>query len=159
MANSLVLDGFLCGNPEKKRTQSGKSVTTARICHRDTQESEPVFLDVYAWEAVGETLASYKKGDLIKFSGLLTAYPSLNKDGKKWAKIEAKVETLALERPAGSKRQPVDGMAYMPKELGGPADYSQTPSAAPVPDPAPVPAPPYRMPGADPAYDLDDREG
>ena len=65
MLNTVSLQGRMVRDPELRRTNSGKAVTSFTLaCDRDfknqqTGEKEVDFLDCVAWGGTGETVAKY----------------------------------------------------------------------------------------------------
>ena len=69
MANLVVIDGFLAGEPKQIRSDSG-NLTFARLCH--TQDHHSLYLDLVARRQNSDWLATFKKGDLVLVEGELS---------------------------------------------------------------------------------------
>lgn len=81
--NLVVITGYIATEPEERRTQNGKSVTSFRLAVNRGKDREPDFFSVSAWEQKGEFIRRYwRKGDGIEIRGKL--YTSKwEKDGQK----------------------------------------------------------------------------
>ena len=81
--NLVVLQGRLCGDPELKQTQSGKSICTINIAVNSYSSgaNKADFFGVTCWEKTANLVATYfKKGSQILVRGRLSAR-KYEKDG------------------------------------------------------------------------------
>ena len=98
MLNKLQIQGRLTADPELRRTQSGKAVTTFSVaCEQDYKGQDGTkktdFFSCAAWGHTGEFIADYfHKGDMIILSGRLTNRDWTDKDGNKRRTAEIVVE-------------------------------------------------------------------
>lgn len=89
MLNKIVLQGRLTRDPELRRTNSGKAVTSFSIaCEQDYKSSDgnraTDFFDCVAWEGRADFIFDhFHKGDMIILSGRLTNRDWTDKDGNK----------------------------------------------------------------------------
>lgn len=117
--NKIFFDGFLVADPQKRRTQSGNIVTSARIVHRDKPDDPGVFISIVAWGRDAENLATFHKGDLISFSGRLSLKSWTGRDNVKRTEVEITLEGGAEKSVLPKKEKPkIDGMAYAPQIPG-----------------------------------------
>lgn len=117
MLNQISIQGRLARDPELRRTQSGKAVTSFSIaCSRDFGSKETDWIDCVSWEKTAEFVNSYfKKGSAIILTGRL--------------------QTRAYEDKSGSKRKATEVIAehvYFGESKAGAA---QTAQGAPAPQP------------------------
>ena len=101
MLNTVSLQGRIVRDPELRRTNSGKAVTSFTLaCDRDfknqqTGEKEVDFLDCVAWGGTGETVAKYfSKGQLAAVSGRLQIRQYTDKNGQKRRTAEILVNCI-----------------------------------------------------------------
>lgn len=101
MLNTVSLQGRMVRDPELRRTNSGKAVTSFTLaCDRDfknqqTGEKEVDFLDCVAWGGTGETVAKYfSKGQLAAVSGRLQIRQYTDKNGQKRRQAEILVSNV-----------------------------------------------------------------
>ena len=93
--NSVTLSGNLTRDPELRQTASGKSVVSLRIAFK-TYPEKSNFIDVTAWEGLGELLAKvYSKGDPICLTGGLSTR-EYEKDGQKRTIVEVVARDVKL---------------------------------------------------------------
>lgn len=88
MLNHIVIMGRLTRDPELRRTQSGKAVTSFTLaCDRDFKADDgPTadFVDVVTWGSAAEFVAKYfTKGRMAVVSGRLQIRGWTDKDGNK----------------------------------------------------------------------------
>lgn len=88
MLNSITIQGRFCRNPELRRTQSGKAVTSFTLaCDRDFKADSghtADFVDVVTWGATAEFVARYfAKGRMAVVSGRLQIRTWTDKEGNK----------------------------------------------------------------------------
>jgi single-strand DNA-binding protein len=88
--NTVTVAGNLTRDPEVKIFDSGKKVATFSIAvNRRVKEEEYVsYLDVNAWEQLGENCSCLKKGDRVIVAGRLDQRSWEDKEGNKKSKIE-----------------------------------------------------------------------
>lgn len=101
MLNQISVQGRIVRDPELRRTNSGKAVTSFTLaCDRDfknaqTGEKEVDFLDCVAWGGTGETVAKYfAKGQLAAVSGRLQIRQYTDKNGQKRRQAEILVSSV-----------------------------------------------------------------
>lgn len=92
MINRVIIAGRMVADPELKRTQSGKAVTTFRIaCNR---KDEADFFTVVAWGSTAENVVKYTgKGRTVTVDGRLTSR-QYEKDGQKRTVLEIVAENV-----------------------------------------------------------------
>lgn len=116
--NKIFFDGFLVADPQKRRTQTGKDVTSARIVHRDSQDDPGMFISIVGWNDAAEDLARYKKGDLINVFGALKSRSWTDRDNKKRVEFEIELEGVVPTCRQKKEKPKINGMAYAPKIPG-----------------------------------------
>lgn len=101
MLNQISVQGRIVRDPELRRTNSGKAVTSFTLaCDRDfknsqTGEKEVDFLDCVAWGGTGETVAKYfAKGQLAAVSGRLQIRQYTDKNGQNRRQAEILVSNV-----------------------------------------------------------------
>nr|DAQ81274.1 MAG TPA: Single strand binding protein [Caudoviricetes sp.] len=116
MLNQVAIQGRLVRDPELRRTNSGKAVTSFSLaCDRDfknqqTGEKEVDFLDCVAWGGTGETVAKYfSKGQLAAVSGRLQIRQYTDKNGQKRRQAEILVSNVYFCGNKESGAQPSSG--------------------------------------------------
>ena len=115
MLNRCIIMGRLTRDPELRRTQSGKAVTSVTLAvDRDFKgqngEKETDFIDIVAWGNTAEFLCNYfSKGRMAVVEGRLQIRDWTDKDGGKRRSAEIVAERVYF---ADSKRDsdapPVD---------------------------------------------------
>ena len=85
MLNHSVIMGRFVRDPEIRRTNSGKAVTSFTIaCDKPGKESGASFIDCVAWEKTAEFISNYfAKGSAIIVEGRLESRQYESKDGQK----------------------------------------------------------------------------
>lgn len=89
MLNKIIAQGRLTADPELRRTQSGKAVTSVTLAvDRDFKEQDGTratdFIPVVAWGGTAELLAKYfTKGRMAVVEGRLQVRDYTDKDGNK----------------------------------------------------------------------------
>ena len=85
MLNHSVIMGRFARDPEIRRTNSGKAVTSFTIaCDKPGKDSGASFIDCVAWEKTAEFISKYfKKGSAIIVEGRLESRQYETKDGQK----------------------------------------------------------------------------
>ena len=125
MLNHIDLAGRLVRDPELRRTQSGKAVTSFTLaCDRDFKiDSGPTadFVDVVTWGASAEFVAEhFAKGRMAVVSGRLQIRGWTDKDGNKRRTAEIVADRVYF---GDSKRD--DQSDSNDAGLQAPADFSQ----------------------------------
>lgn len=118
MLNQITIHGRLTKDPELRKTQAGKSVTSFNVAvDRDYQKGgkkEADFIDCSAWEQKADFVKSYfTKGQEILVSGRLQSRKWKDKDGKDRISWEIQVEHVDF---CGSKGQSAPATAAAPGE-------------------------------------------
>lgn len=107
MLNRCIIMGRLTRDPELRRTQSGKAVTSVTLAvDRDFKgqngEKETDFIDIVAWSNTAEFLCNYfSKGRMTVVEGRLQIRDWTDKDGGKRRSAEIVAERVYF---ADSKR-------------------------------------------------------
>lgn len=108
MLNQVAIQGRLVRDPELRRTDSGKAVTSFSVaCDRDfknsqTGEKEVDFLDCVAWGSTAETVERYfRKGQMAMVTGRLQIRQYTDKNGQKRRYAEILVSSVYF---CGSKK-------------------------------------------------------
>lgn len=134
MLNYIVLMGRLVEEPEVRRTQSGKQVTSFRIaCDRGRKDasgqSQADFFDVTAWEKTGEFVGRYfGKGSLILVEGRLQSSQYTDKNGNKRTAISVVASQVHFTGEKSRQASPaLDDGGYSGGEPAAPA-YSNPPA-------------------------------
>lgn len=109
MLNNIILMGRLARNPEARKTNSGKSVTSFTLAvERDFQnngEKETDFIDCVAWNAVADFVGKYfTKGRMAVVRGRLQIRNYEDKDGNKRKAAEVIADSVYFgdSKPAAS---------------------------------------------------------
>ena len=93
MLNHSTIMGRLVRDPELRRTNSGKAVSSFTIaCDKPGKDSGASFIDCVAWEKTAEFINNYfTKGSLIVLEGRLESRQYEAKDGQKRTVLEVVV--------------------------------------------------------------------
>lgn len=85
MLNHSVIMGRLVRDPEIRRTNTGKAVTSFTIaCDKPGKDSGASFIECVAWEKTAEFVSNYfMKGSAIIVEGRLESRQYETKDGQK----------------------------------------------------------------------------
>ena len=85
MLNHSVIMGRFVRDPEIRRTNSGKAVTSFTIaCDKPGKDSGASFIDCVAWDKTAEFISNYfTKGSAIIVEGRLESRQYETKDGQK----------------------------------------------------------------------------
>ena len=133
MLNTVSLQGRMVRDPELRRTNSGKAVTSFTLaCDRDfknqqTGEKEVDFLDCVAWGGTGETVAKYfSKGQLAAVSGRLQIRQYTDKNGQKRRMAEILVNSIYF---CGSKESGTQASSGADNGYSAPAYQATAPVA------------------------------
>lgn len=116
--NTVFIDGFLTADPEKRRTQTGKEVTSVRLVHRDKPDDPGMFLGIVAWDEKAEELAQYKKGQLVNLFGRLSCHSWTDRNNQKRVEFEVVLEGIVPTCRVRTEKPKIDGMAYAPQIPG-----------------------------------------
>jgi single-strand DNA-binding protein len=104
--NRVILVGNLTRDPEIRYTQSGKGVTKFTLAvNNPRNKEETTFVDVVAWDRLGETCNTYlKKGSNCLVEGRLVIRSYDDKDGNKRKATEVVIDNMQMlgSRPAGA---------------------------------------------------------
>lgn len=129
MLNQISIQGRFARDPELRRTNSGKAVTSfAMACDRDfknqqTGEKEVDFIECVAWSGTAEMVEKYfKKGQMAVVTGRLQIRSWEDKNGQKRRQAEILVSSVYF---CGSKDGSFQGSS------GADNTYS-TPQFAPI---------------------------
>jgi len=125
--NQIIIMGRLVRDPEKRSTQTGKTVTSFTVaCERDqaAQDGQKVtdFIDCVAWDKTAEFVAGYfPKGRMIAVAGRLQFREWTDKSGQKRRNAEILVGKAEF---CGDKRSEYGGgnggqMTAAPEYAGG----------------------------------------
>ncbi|HEY1977382.1 MAG TPA: single-stranded DNA-binding protein [Candidatus Baltobacteraceae bacterium] len=128
--NRVILVGNLTRDPEIRYTQSGKGVTKFTLAvNNPRNKEETTFVDVVAWDRLGETCNTYlKKGSNCLVEGRLVIRSYDDKDGNKRKATEVVIDNMQMlgSRPAGSGGEGGDfnggnggGRSAAPAHAGG----------------------------------------
>jgi single-strand DNA-binding protein len=112
--NRIILVGNLTRDPEIRYTQSGKGVTKFTLAvNNPRNKEETTFVDVVAWDRLGETCNTYlKKGSNCLVEGRLVIRSYDDKDGNKRKATEVVIDNMQM---LGSPRD----RAGVPDDSGG----------------------------------------
>lgn len=112
MLNIITVMGRLCADPELRRTQSGKAVTSFTIaCERDfkTDDKKVDYLDCVCWNSTAEFVSKYfGKGRMIAVSGKLQMRDWTDKEGNKRRNAEIIADNVYFADSKNSNADPLD---------------------------------------------------
>jgi single-strand DNA-binding protein len=117
--NKIVLVGNLTRDPEMRVISSGSGVTKFALAvnRRTKQGDETMFIDIVAWERLGEICNQYlKKGALVLIEGRLSIRSYDDKDGVKRKAVEVVATDMQM---LGTKNAPGGGGEYGNGSGGG----------------------------------------
>ena len=102
--NNISIVGRLCAEPERKTTNSGKSVTAISVAvKRPFTKDSTDFLTVVLWEKKCDYICQYgRKGDMVAINGMLTVRKYEDKNGNKRESYEIVANSVEL---VGGKKQ------------------------------------------------------
>lgn len=133
MLNQIAIQGRIVRDPELRRTDSGKAVTSFSVaCDRDfknsqTGEKEVDFLDCTAFGAAGENAAKYfRKGQMAIVTGRLQIRQYTNKIGQKRRQAEILVNSIYF---CGSKESGTQASSGADNGYSTPAYQAPAPAA------------------------------
>lgn len=132
MLNTVSLQGRMVRDPELRRTNSGKPVTSFTLaCDRDfknsqTGEKEVDFLDCVAWNSTAELVEKYfHKGQMAVATGRLQIRQYTDKNGQKLRHAEILVSSVYF---CGSKENGSAGCSESDSGYGAPSYQTNAPS-------------------------------
>lgn len=133
MLNQVAIQGRLVRDPELRRTDSGKAVTSFSVaCDRDfknsqTGEKEVDFLDCVAWCSTAETVERYfRKGQMAMVTGRLQIRQYTDKNGQKRRYAEILVSSVYF---CGSKESGTQASSGADNGYSAPAYQVPAPAA------------------------------
>mgnify|MGYP004606091999 CR=1 FL=1 len=133
MLNQVAIQGRLVRDPELRRTDSGKAVTSFSVaCDRDfknsqTGEKEADFLDCVAWGSTAETVERYfRKGQMAMVTGRLQIRQYTDKNGQKRRYTEILVSSVYF---CGSKESGTQTSSGADNGYSAPAYPTPAPAA------------------------------
>ena len=116
MLNQIAIQGRLARDPELRRTNSGKAVTSfTLVCERDfknqqTGEKEVDFIECVAWGGTAEMVEKYfHKGQMAVATGRLQLRDWADKNGQKRRTAEILVNSIYFFGSKGSGTQASSG--------------------------------------------------
>ena len=121
MLNQISIQGRFARDPELRRTNSGKAVTSfAMACDRDfknqqTGEKEVDFIECVAWGGTAEMVDKYfKKGQMAVVTGRLQIRQYTDKNGQKRRQAEILVSSVYFcgSKESGAQASSGDGNGY-----------------------------------------------
>lgn len=131
--NAIQIVGRLTADPELRRTQNGKAVTSYTVAvRRPHSKDETDFITVNTWEQGAEYLCQYGfKGAIVSVSGCLIQRKFTDKDGNDRTVHEVRSDSVELcsrrqtEQTAQQPQNPYQQMVQQRQEYNQPP-YSQT---------------------------------
>lgn len=116
--NSINITGRICADPEKRTSNSGKSVTSITVAvKRPFTKDTTDFLTVILWEKKCDYICQYgHKGDMVAVSGVLTARSWEDKDGNKRISYEIVSDTVELVGGTRSEQSTNANITPMPTQ-------------------------------------------
>ena len=133
MLNQIAIQGRLVRDPELRRTDSGKAVTSFSVaCDRDFKnsqrgEKEVDFLDCVAWGSTAETVERYfRKGQMAMVTGRLQIRQYTDKNGQKRRYAEILVSSVYF---CGSKESGTQASSGADNGYSTPAYQAPAPAA------------------------------
>jgi single stranded DNA-binding protein len=120
----------LTRDPVKTTTKNGTPVANCgaadNIITSKNGETTPVFFELVAWNELSETLATFKKGEIVEIEGYFLPRPWTDKQGVQRVSYQVTLNSISkYEKPADSKT---------------PSKSTENPSTKPTSEPAPEPA-------------------
>jgi single-strand DNA-binding protein len=106
--NKVTLLGNVAQDPETRYTQSGKAVTKFALAVNSPQSKEASFVDIIAWEGLGERCNTYlKKGSRALIEGRLSIRSYEDASGSKRKAMEIIINDMQmLSAQSGSEKAP-----------------------------------------------------
>ena len=132
MLNTVSLQGRMVRDPELRRTNSGKAVTSFTLaCDRDfknqqTGEKEVDFIECVAWGGTAEMVEKYfHKGQMAVATGRLQLRDWTDKNGQKRRQAEILVSSVYF---CGGKENGSAGCSESDSGYAAPAYQTNAPS-------------------------------
>src|SRR5450755_1849817 len=133
--NRIILVGNLTRDPEIKYVQGGLAVTkfSLAVNRRTKNGDETTYVDIVAWDKLGETCNTYlKKGMSTLVEGRLAIRSYEDKDGVKRKSTEVVIDNMQMlgsrqDNPGGpgprenGERGTYDNVRTMPNANGAPS--------------------------------------
>jgi single-strand DNA-binding protein len=113
--NRITLVGNLTRDPEIRYVTSGSAVTkfALAINRRTKQGDETMFIDIVAWDKLGEICNTYlKKGMSVLIDGRLAIRKYDSKEGEKRTAVEVVATDMQMLDSKGGARPNGDGGGY-----------------------------------------------
>lgn len=133
MLNQISVQGRLARDPELRRTNSGKAVTSFTLaCDRDfknqqTGEKEVDFIECVAWGGTAEMVEKYfHKGQMAVATGRLQLRDWTDKNGQKRRRAEILVNSIYF---CGSKESGTQASSGADNGYSTPAYQAPAPAA------------------------------
>nr|DAP98556.1 MAG TPA: Single strand binding protein [Caudoviricetes sp.] len=133
MLNTVSLQGRMVRDPELRRTNSGKAVTSFTLaCDRDfknqqTGEKEVDFIECVAWGGTAEMVEKYfHKGQMAVATGRLQLRDWTDKNGQKRRQAEILVSNVYF---CGSKESGTQASSVADNGYSAPAYQAPAPAA------------------------------
>lgn len=133
MLNQIAIQGRLVRDPELRRTNSGKAVTSfTLVCDRDfknqqTGEKEVDFIECVAWGGTAEMVEKYfHKGQMAVATGRLQLRDWTDKNGQKRRTAEILVNSIYF---CGSKESGTQASSGADNGYSTPAYQTPAPAA------------------------------
>ena len=133
MLNQIAIQGRLVRDPELRRTNSGKAVTSfPLVCDRDfknqqTGEKEVDFIECVAWGGTAEMVEKYfHKGQMAVATGRLQLRDWTDKNGQKRRTAEILVNNIYF---CGSKESGTQASSGADNGYSTPAYQAPAPAA------------------------------
>ena len=133
MLNQIAIQGRLARDPELRRTNSGKAVTSfTLVCDRDfknqqTGEKEVDFIECVAWGGTAEMVEKYfHKGQMAVATGRLQLRDWMDKNGQKRRTAEILVNSVYF---CGSKENGTQASSGADSGYSTPAYQAPAPAA------------------------------
>ena len=133
MLNQISVQGRLARDPELRRTNSGKAVTSFTLaCDRDfknqkTGEKEVDFIECVAWGGTAEMVEKYfHKGQMAVATGRLQLRDRTDKNGQKRRTAEILVNSVYF---CGSKESSTQASSGADNGYSAPAYQAPAPAA------------------------------
>lgn len=133
MLNQIAIQGRFVRDPELRRTNSGKAVTSfTLVCDRDfknqqTGEKEVDFIECVAWGGTAEMVEKYfHKGQMAVATGRLQLRDWTDKNGQKRRTAEILVNSIYF---CGSKESGTQASSGADNGYSAPAYQAPAPAA------------------------------
>lgn len=133
MLNQIAIQGRLVRDPELRRTNSGKAVTSfTLVCDRDfknqqTGEKEVDFIECVAWGGTAEMVEKYfHKGQMAVATGRLQLRDWTDKNGQKRRTAEVLVNSIYF---CGSKESGTQASSGADNGYSAPAYQAPAPAS------------------------------